>query len=60
MYVPKLHVDLEGFVSLGTAAQVQLDSSNLEDSKTGRIGIPGHPVLKISGKNGQIVLETYH
>jgi hypothetical protein len=34
---------------------VQLDISNQEDSKTGRVGIPGHPVLKISGKNGQIL-----
>jgi hypothetical protein len=44
-YVPKLHVGLVGFVSLGTAAWVQLDRSNLEDSKTGRVGIPGCPVL---------------
>jgi hypothetical protein len=44
-YVPKLHVGLVGFVSLGTAAWVQLDSCNQEDSKTGRVGIPGRPVL---------------
>jgi hypothetical protein len=47
-YVPKLHVvhvGLVGFVSLGTAAWVQLDRSNQEDSKTGRVGIPGRPVL---------------
>jgi hypothetical protein len=34
-----------GCVSLGTAAWVQLDRYNLEDSKTGRVGIPGCPVL---------------
>jgi hypothetical protein len=44
-YVPKLHVGLVGFVSLGTAAWVQLDRSNREDSKTVRVGIPGRPVL---------------
>jgi hypothetical protein len=44
-YVPKLHVGLVGFVSLGTAAWVQLDRFNQEDSITGRVGIPGHPVL---------------
>jgi hypothetical protein len=44
-YAPNLHVGLVGFVSLGTAAQVQLDRSNLEDSKTGRVGIPGRPVI---------------
>jgi hypothetical protein len=60
MHVPKLHVGLVGFVSLGTAAWVQLDRSNREDSKTGRVGIPGRPVLKISGKTGQIVLVVYH
>jgi hypothetical protein len=43
--VPKLHVGLVGFVSLGTAAWVQLDRSKREDSKTGRVGIPGRPVL---------------
>jgi hypothetical protein len=59
-YVPKLYVGLVGFVSLGTAARVQLDRSNQEDSKTGRVGIPGRPVLKISEKNGQIVLVVYH
>jgi hypothetical protein len=44
-YVPKLHVGLVGFVSLGTAAWVQLERSNREDSKTGRVGTPGRPVL---------------
>jgi hypothetical protein len=44
-YVPKLHVGLVGFVRLGTAACVQLDRYNMEDSKTGRVGIPGCPVL---------------
>jgi hypothetical protein len=44
-YVPKLHVGLVGFVSLGTATWVQFYSSNREDSKTGQVGIPGHPVL---------------
>jgi hypothetical protein len=44
-YVPNLHVGFVGFVSLGTAAQVQLDRSNLEDSKTGRVGIPRRPDL---------------
>jgi hypothetical protein len=44
-YVPKLHVGLVGFVSLGTAALVQLDRSNREDSKTVWVGIPGCPVL---------------
>jgi hypothetical protein len=44
-YVPKLYVGLVGFVSLGTAAWVQLDRYNREDSKTGRVGIPGRPVL---------------
>jgi hypothetical protein len=44
-YVTKLHVVLVGFVILGTAARVQLDRSNQEDSKTGRVGIPGRPVL---------------
>jgi hypothetical protein len=37
-YVPKLHVGLVGFVSLGTAAWLQLERSNREDSKTGRVG----------------------
>jgi hypothetical protein len=50
MYVPKLHVGLVGFVSLITAAWVQLYRSNQEDSKTGRVGIPRRPVLLISGK----------
>jgi hypothetical protein len=59
-YVTKLHVGLVGFVSLGTAVWVQLDRSNQEDSKTGWVGIPGHPVLWISGKNGQKVLVVYH
>jgi hypothetical protein len=44
-YVPKLHVGLVGFVSLGTAAWVQLDRSNREDSKTVWVGIPGRLVL---------------
>jgi hypothetical protein len=44
-YVAKLHVGLLGFVSLGTAAWVQLDRYNQEDSKTGRVGIPGRLVL---------------
>jgi hypothetical protein len=44
-YAPNLHVGLVGFVGLGTAAQVQLDRSNLEDSKTGQVGIPRCPVL---------------
>jgi hypothetical protein len=44
-YVPKLHVGLVGFVSLGTAAWVQLDRSNQEDAKTGRVAISGCPVL---------------
>jgi hypothetical protein len=44
-YVPKIHVGLIGFVSLGMAAWVQLDRYNREDSKTGRVGIPGRPVL---------------
>jgi hypothetical protein len=44
-YVPKLYVGLVGFVSLGMAARVQLDRYNQEDSKTGRVGIPGRPVL---------------
>jgi hypothetical protein len=44
-YVAKLYVGLVGFVSLGTAAWVQLDRYNQEDSKTGWVGIPGHPVL---------------
>jgi hypothetical protein len=55
-YITKLHVGLVGFVSLGTAARVQLDRSNQEHSKTWRVGIPGRPVLYISWKNGQIVL----
>jgi hypothetical protein len=55
-----LHVGLVGFVSLGTDAWVQLDSSNRGDSKTVRFGIPGRPILKISGKTGQIVLVVYH
>jgi hypothetical protein len=44
-YVPKLHVGhvgLVGFVSLGTAAWVQLDRSNQEDSKTGRPTVVYH------------------
>jgi hypothetical protein len=44
-YVPKLCVGLVGFVSLGMAARVQLDRYNREDSKTGRVGIPGRLVL---------------
>jgi hypothetical protein len=44
-YVTKLHVGLVGIVRLGMAAWVQLDRSNQEDSKSGRVGIPGHPVL---------------
>jgi hypothetical protein len=44
-YVTRLHVGLVGFVSLETAAWVQLNRSNQEDSKTGRVDIPGHPVL---------------
>jgi hypothetical protein len=59
-YVTKLHVCLVGFVSLGTAALVQLDWSNQEDSKTGRVGIPGRPVPYISGENGQIVLVQWY
>jgi hypothetical protein len=55
-YVPKLHVDLVGFFSLGTAVRVQFDRSNREESKTGRVVIPGCPVLHISGKSGLIGL----
>jgi hypothetical protein len=60
-YVPKLHVGhvgLVGFVSLGTAAWVQLDRSNQEDSKTGRVGIPGRPVLLLNrGEIYRMALE---
>jgi hypothetical protein len=59
-YVTKLHVCLVGFVSLGTAVREQLDWFNQEDSKTGRVGIPGRLVPYISGENGQIVLVVYH
>jgi hypothetical protein len=55
-YVPKLHVDLVGFFSLGTAVRVQFDRSNREESKTGRVVIPGCPVLRTNSTNSILIL----